>query len=268
MLDLSVVVPARNAEHMIEACLASIARSEPREIIVVDGLSTDRTLEVARQYPTTILSDEGKGVPAARMMGIQASSSSAVALIDVDIVLPDGALAALLEEFTQGRYDGLQAGLHSVAGPGYWGQALVWHHNRGRSKNWPGVMATIFRRQVLLDYGFDARFRTGEDIELRWRLQNAGLKMGVSHRTIVTHRYDDTYDFAKDQWLADGKGLGRMVSKYHWSAASLLFVPLAGSLRGIALSLIHLQPKWIPYFVGYLIYNYAAMPGGLRERFD
>ena len=268
MLDLSVVVPVRNAEHMIEACLGSIARSEPREIIVVDGLSTDRTLEIARQYPVTILSDEGKGVPAARMMGIQASGSSAVALIDVDIVLPDGALAALLEEFSQGHYDGLQAGLHSVAGPGYWGQALVWHHNGSLSKNWPGVMATIFWRQVLLDYGFDTRFRSGEDIELRWRLRNAGLKMGVSRRTIVTHRYDDTYEFAKDQWLADGKGLGRMVSKYRWSAARLLLLPLAGSLRGIALSLVQLQPKWIPYFVGYMIYNYAAMPGGMRERFD
>ena len=268
MLDLSVIVPVRNAEHMVEACLDSIAQAEPREIIVVDGLSTDRTLEIARRFPVKILSDEGQGVPAARMLGIKAATSAAVALIDVDIVLPAGALAALLDEFTQEQYDGLQAGLRSTAGSGYWGQALVFHHNQGRSKNWPGVMATIFRRQVLLDIPFDQRFRSGEDIELRWRLRRAGLKLGVSRRTIVTHRYDDTYEFAKDQFRADGKGLGRMVAKYRWPALRYLFLPLAGGLRGIAVSLVRLQPKWIPYFLDYMIYNYASMPGGLRERFD
>jgi len=30
--------------------------------------------------------------------------------------------------------------------------------------------------------------------------------------------------------------------------------------------LLRLQPGWIPYYLGYLVYNYAAMPGGLGER--
>ncbi len=64
MLDLTVVVPVRNAELFIDDCLASIVRAHPREIIVVDGNSTDSTVERARQFPVTILSDEGKGVSA------------------------------------------------------------------------------------------------------------------------------------------------------------------------------------------------------------
>lgn len=267
MLDLSVIVPVRNAEEFAEECFASIVRAEPREIIVVDGMSTDKTIEIVQRYPVQILYDEGKGVPAARMMGIRAATSDTVVLIDVDIVLPDGALAELYKEFKEGGYDGLQAGLHSTGGPGYWGQALVYHHNHGRSKNWPGVMATIFKRDVLLQYGFDERFRSGEDIELRWRLRRTGLKMAVSRRTTVTHRYGDGFEFAKGQWLADGKGLGRMISKYRWRAAVLFMLPLAGSMRGIFLSLIRLKPQWIPYFLCYLVYNYWAMPGGLRERF-
>src|SRR5512145_1194697 len=125
MLDLSVIIPVRNAEHMIEDCLSSIVRAEPREIIIVDGRSTDKTLEIARRYPVQILSDEGRGLPVARKMGIHAAQSDTVALIDVDIVMKDGDLAALLQEFRDGHYDALQAGLHSVAGDGYWGRALV-----------------------------------------------------------------------------------------------------------------------------------------------
>lgn len=267
MLDLSVIVPVRNAEGLIEECLASIVRAQPREIIVVDGLSTDRTREIAQRYPVRILSDEGRGVAAARVIGAQAATSPAVALIDVDIVLPDGALAQVLEEFKAGGYTALQAGLHSVSSSGYWGQALVQHHNYGRSKNWPGVMATIFDRAELLRHGFDQAFLSGEDIELRWRLRQAGAKLGVSKRTVVTHRFEDTWKFAKGQWLADGEGLARMVMKHGLRGKILLGLPLAGAGRGILLSLMRREPKWIPYWLCYLVGNYIGMLNVFAERF-
>lgn len=266
MLPISVIVPVRNAETMVEACLTSIFEGDPAEVIVVDGRSTDRTLEIVRKFEVKILSDDGRGVPAARMMGIESASRDVVALIDVDIVLPGGALQDLYQEFVAGGYDALQAGLTSTSGPGYWGQALMVHHNRGRSKNWPGVMATMFRRQVLLQHPFDERFRSGEDIELRWRLKGAGLKLGVSRKTLVQHRFGDTYEFAKDQFRQDGLGLSRMVAKYGWRAMALLGIPAAGSLRGILLSLSHREPRWIRYYLAYCFHNYAAMPEVLKER--
>ncbi len=265
MLDVTVVVPVRNAEHFIDACLASIVRAAPREIIVVDGNSTDSTVARARQYPVTILSDEGKGVAAARLLGVQRAATDVVALIDVDIVLPDGALAALFDEFTEGGYTALQAGLHSVSGNGYWGQALAFHHNTGRSKNWPGVMATMFRRQALLDYGFDERFASGEDIELRWRLKRGHERLGVSQRTFVDHRFEDSFQCARGQFEADGQGLARMVLKYRWQALPLLGIPAAGAVRGIAVCVRRGQPKWIPYYISYALLNYAAIIGTLRR---
>ncbi len=211
MLDLSVVIPVRNAEQWIDGCLASIAREQPREIFVIDGRSTDRTLEIARRYPVTILSDEGRGLPAARRMGAEASTSRLVALIDADVVLHEGALASLMDEYTRQGYTGLQAGLHSVSGPGYWGQALAHHHRTGRSKSWFGVVATICDRQLLLEHGFDERFLSGEDIDLRWRLRQRSARVGVSRRVVVMHRFEDTFEAARGQWTMDGRGLALMV---------------------------------------------------------
>jgi glycosyltransferase involved in cell wall biosynthesis len=259
MLDVSVIVPAKDAEPMLEECLDSVARAEPREIILVDGLSRDRTRDIARRYGARVLSDGGRGLPAARDLGVRAARSEVVALIDTDVVLPDGALAALLEEFHADGYTGLQAGLLSTGGPGYWGRALANHHRTGRSRDWFGLVATILRRETLLEHRLDERFTSGEDIELRRRLQRAGARLGVSRRTVVTHRFGDGFAFALGQWLADGRGLGRTVRKEGLRAAALAALPAAAAARGIALSLLAREPQWVPYYTCYALFNYAGM---------
>lgn len=265
--DLTVVIPVRNAARLLPDCLASASRERPREIVVVDGNSTDGTLDIARSYPTTILSDEGKGLPVARMLGAQAAATRYVALVDADVVLAEGSLARLLDEFVTGGYTALQAGLSSVGGPGYWGRALAEHHRSGRSKNWFGVVATIVERETLLAVGFDQEFRSGEDIELRWRLARGGRRIGVSRTTIVTHRFDgDTFQFARDQFAMDGRGLAAMVRKHGWRGARLLALPGAAGARGMLLSLARLQPQWLPYYLCFALGNYAAMIQALVRR--
>lgn len=263
VLEVSVIVPARNAAKWLPRCLQSIRRQYPREIIVVDGCSTDSTVEIARSYGARVVSDEGKGLPAARMLGARTAVCDVVALIDSDVVVPSGALGRLVTEFEEGGYDGLQFGLVSEAdGPGYWGAALAWHHNHSRVRSWFGVCATLMRRDVLLDISFDESFSSGEDIELRIRLENAGRKIGVSTTTTVRHQFADTFEFARDQWLQDGAGLGFTVRKHPRRGAWLLLLPLLATVRGVALSLIH-APRFLPYWMCFLLYNYRAMAFGL-----
>lgn len=265
--EMSVVVPVRNAEDLLDGCLSAVERQGVHEVIVVDGMSTDSTLDIARRYGTTILSDEGKGLPAARTLGAQHATTRWVALVDADVVLPDGALEDLLAEFLQGGYVALQAGLLSTSGPGYWGQALVAHHRSGRSRSWFGVVATIFERSQLLEFGFDPEFLSGEDIELRWRLQRAGARTGVSQTTVVEHRFaGDDFSFARDQFLADGRGLARMVRQGGRGAFLLLGLPLAACVRGMALSVAQRRPQLIPYYLCYMGYNYVGMLPELRGR--
>ena len=264
--DVAVVVPVRNAEAMLPACLDSIMRQGPAELIVVDGLSTDRSVEIARSFGARILSDEGRGLPAARSIGARAASRRLVVLVDSDVILPDGSLEALLREFDEGGYTALQAGLESESGPGYWGQALAEHHRTGLSRHWFGLVATVFDRDALLTHGFDAAFESGEDIELRWRLSRAGVKAGVSRTTIVRHRFDDTWAFARGQFRADGRGLARMIRKHRLGGVRLLLLPAAAGARGVVLSLVRRQPRWIPYYVAFSGLNYAAMIGELLRR--
>ena len=259
-LDVSVVIPVRNAEGLLEECLASVAASGPAEVIVVDGMSTDGTLDIARRHGATILSDEGKGLPYARLLGTQHARTRRVLLLDADVILPEGSLAALLAEFEEGGYAALQAGQNSVGGPGYWGQALAYHHRTGRSKNWFGLVCHHLRARRPAR----ARLRRLVPVGRGHRAPLAPAAARLAHRRLASarsspHRFGDGFGFAVDQWLMDGKGLIRMVAKHRLRGLPLLVLPLAGAVRGILLALAKRQPRWVPYFLCYGVGNYVGM---------
>ena len=245
-------------QRWLGECLESIRNQHPHEVIVIDGCSTDDTAAIARDCGATVISDEGRGLPAARMLGARKATGEVVALIDADVVLPSKSLPRLLTEFESGDYDGLQFGLASEAdGPGYWGAALAWHHNHSRVRKWFGVSATLMRRDVLLGVGFDDDFRSGEDVELQ---DPAGAGRVPARRLrlcMVRHRFDDTFDYARDQWLQDGAGMARTVRK-HTGHLWLVILPLLATVRGVGLSLVR-APRFLPYWMGFLLYNYRAM---------
>lgn len=260
-LEVSVIVPARNAAAWLAECLHSINDQDPREVIVVDGCSTDDTVQIARSFGARVLSDEGRGLPAARMLGVQNAQCDVVCLIDADVVLPPGSLERLLGEYEEGAFDGLQFGLASEAdGPGYWGSALAWHHNHSRARSWFGVCATLIRRDLLLSVGFDDSFRSGEDVELRIRLEKAGYRLGVSPTTVVRHRFADTFDGARDQWEQDGAGMARTIRKHPRRAGWMVVLPLLATVRGVGMSLVR-APRYLPYWPGFFLYNYRSMIG-------
>jgi hypothetical protein len=76
---------------------------------------------------------------------------------------------------------------------------------------------------------------------------------------VVEHRFDDTWAFAKGQWLADGHGFGRMVRAHGARAKLLIALPLAAGLRGAAVSLARRQPRWLPYYACFVLFNYAGL---------
>ncbi len=251
-LKVSVVVPARNAGDWLAECLDSIRNQHPHEMIVIDGCST----MTRPPSPATTGNRHLRraGLPAARMLGARHATGEVVALIDADVVLPPDSLRRSLAEFESGGYDGLQFGLASEAdGPGYWGAALAWHHNHSRVRSWFGVSATLMRRDVLLAVGFDDDFRSGEDVELRIRLEQAGYRLGVSDSVVVRHRFGDTFDFARDQWLQDGAG---WPDRPQASGPRLAGVSAAAGHRaGCGHVPVPAHRVFLPYWMGFFLYN-------------
>jgi len=108
-MKLSFVVPAHNEENYIGDCLTSILAQKAGapcdiEVIVVDNASTDRTAEIARQYPGVIIVHEPqKGLVRARGAGFLTSTGDIIANIDADTRLTPGWIAKVVAAFSKDK---------------------------------------------------------------------------------------------------------------------------------------------------------------------
>ncbi len=85
---ISIIIPVFNTEKYLAEAIESVLSQtlKPTEIIVVDDGSTDKSVEVARQFEplVRIISQANKGVGAARNVGIQETSGDFLAFLDAD----------------------------------------------------------------------------------------------------------------------------------------------------------------------------------------
>src|SRR5581483_11958769 len=107
---------------------------------------------------------------------------------------------------------------------------------------------------------------SGEDIDLRIRLTTAGFPIGVSETMVGQHRFGRGFDFAGNQWLADGAGLGRMVRKHGRAAlVNAMVIPFAAAALGLVRGAGRALRTW-PYFIGFAVGNYLGLWRGLLDR--
>ena len=114
---LSVIIPARNEEAHIEACLNSVlqqACSAKMEVILIDDHSTDQTRDLAERMTQAhpelrILSSEGNGKKAALASGIKAAKGSIIFQTDADCQMG--------KKWLESMWACFEAGADFVSGP-------------------------------------------------------------------------------------------------------------------------------------------------------
>lgn len=88
MPTVSVIIPTRDRALFVTRAIESVLNQSrlPEEIIVIDDGSTDGTSGIlAREFPLAkVLHSGGKGVSAARNLGIQSAEGDWIALLDSD----------------------------------------------------------------------------------------------------------------------------------------------------------------------------------------
>ncbi len=113
MTDISVIVPAYNAEKYIKKCLDSILCQTKKEfeIVVVNDGSKDGTLDILNEYggkyPETVrvVSQENQGLSVTRNNGVLKAVGKYVIFLDSDDYIKPDMLEKLYNKAIEGDYD-------------------------------------------------------------------------------------------------------------------------------------------------------------------
>src|SRR4030042_3754293 len=121
MPSLSVTVIALNEEANIVPCLESVRFAH--EIVVVDSGSTDRTLELARNFTDRIFTTEWRGLAGTKNFALEQATGEWVFSLDTDERVPETLQQEILQVV---RADGPLAG-YKIPRQNYFGGRWVRH---------------------------------------------------------------------------------------------------------------------------------------------
>ena len=117
-MQISVIIPVYNTEAHLNACLDGVlSQNIPNlEVICVDDGSTDRSLEVLREYAArdprvVVLTQKNSFAGVARNHGLEVARGEYVAFLDSDDQFLPGALEGLYAQAKEHDLDVIKAGV-------------------------------------------------------------------------------------------------------------------------------------------------------------
>jgi glycosyltransferase involved in cell wall biosynthesis len=222
-MKVSLVTTVKDAGPHIGEFLDSVGTQtrRPDEFIVVDGGSTDGTLErLGDASGVLVLSEPGANISRGRNIGIRAATHDVLALTDADCVLDSDWLARLVEPIERGA--DVSAGFYRPLGTSFFevcaGSVSLPERSEVRPGWLPSSRSIAFRRGAWdAAGGYPEWLQIGEDMYFNHRLLDAGVDMQLAPEAVAWWRVRPTL---ADTWrqysrYAEGDALGGMYPNRH-----------------------------------------------------
>jgi glycosyltransferase len=174
-MKISVVTVCLNSERTIALTIESFLKQTypNKEMLVIDGMSRDRTVEIARSFGSDairVISESDKGIYDAMNKGLRWFSGDAVGFIGSDDMFHGPRSLELLAAGLQNA-DVVYGDVHIVKD--HVSKAVVRTHRGGKyhpralQRGWMPPHTTFYiRRHVVRSVGeFDTRYRIGADYD-------------------------------------------------------------------------------------------------------
>lgn len=206
-MKITAVVPTYNEEKHIGRCLSSLLAQrgiDDCDIIVVDGNSRDKTLDVVRSFPDfgiriRVLENPRRFQVFAWNLGCKAATTEYVAMISAHSEYGPDHFRLCLEALERAEADAIGP-VQVAEGSGVLGKAIAWCMSTpfgignarfrftDRQEEVDSVFSMILRRETFEQLGgYDERLAFDEDSEFSYRLRAAGGRILVTPASRVRY---------------------------------------------------------------------------------
>ncbi len=232
--DISVVIPCFNEESSIRMCLESVLDEftlKKCEIIVVDGMSTDCTRDILKEYEEkydnfVVLTNPERLQAYGMNMGIRNSKGDRIVRIDAHSIYPKAYVTRCIKLLEESMADNV-GGVMIPMGSTLFGQAvaIAMRHSLGirsaggRGDTYKGYVDSVylgaFRRSIFEKVGyFDPMANPNEDGEMNLRIRNAGGKIFLDSSLEVQYMPRESLKGLAQQYFRYGLGRGYTTLKH------------------------------------------------------
>jgi rSAM/selenodomain-associated transferase 2 len=184
----SIVIPTLNEAECIEACLEGIERVRAvSQVIVVDGGSTDATLEIARRYPVQVLRAE-RGRGSQLHAGACVARGQVIWFVHADVLPPADAVERIIEALNdQSVVGGACEPVFDGQSKAAWFLTRLYPHLRKLGLRY-GDSAIFARRESYLSIGGFKPLPIFEDLDLLRRLRRKGRLVQLPVKVVASSR--------------------------------------------------------------------------------
>lgn len=199
-MKLSLITISYNSASTIEDTIKSVISQNyaDLEYIIVDGGSTDNTLEIISKYKdkiAKIISEPDKGIYDAMNKGIGMATGEVVGIINSDdFYFGNSVLREVVNEFEKSKADAVYGDIVYVDREDTSRHVRYWKAGQYSEKklNYGWIMphpAVFIKKEVYNKFGlFNLDFKIASDYELLLRFLKNGMKVSYLPRTLVCMR--------------------------------------------------------------------------------
>ena len=194
-MKVSLIATVKNASDHVGEFLDSVRAQtrQPDEFVIVDGGSTDGTVEILRsRSEVTLIEEPGANIARGRNVAIQAATHDVIAVSDADCVLSPDWLERILGPIERGA--DVSMGAYRARAGGFLetclGAVAVPDPDELREDRFmPSSRSVAFRREAYLDAGgYPEWLERGEDMYLNHRWRDGGTRMDLAADAVAYWR--------------------------------------------------------------------------------
>jgi cellulose synthase/poly-beta-1,6-N-acetylglucosamine synthase-like glycosyltransferase len=232
---VSIVISVRNEEKYIADLLDSIASldypKEKLETIIVDGGSTDKTIDIISRYPFVKLFNFHCNYSEGKNFGVKEATGEIIAFLDGDCIADEDWLRNIVKHFQKNPE------IVGLGGPYIFSNQKelfakyrahffysVWFPKKTELIVRPGTFGggnSAYKKEIFEKIGYfnpllgrGAAINSGEDVDFNLKILNSGRKLLYAKDVRVFHKYGTNFKKGCKQAFKDGRDSSLYSAKF------------------------------------------------------